>query len=208
LSPTFFFWNAPIIGKLILYLSFVSSLLLFLIGQFNLGEIPVAHNLIAWFGFCRVVILNLLSVIGEIICGQEKWTALKLSCVAVPLCNLVGLAFISRVETTALQFNLLGAFEYIVVIGGCIGTALYYFNFQRIQVLFCVEIPSEDVPETDDLPKNIGRGGRLSFCKQQSFTALLVLCTSAHQAILHRFGVCGNRDRFQCWVLKTASSQW
>jgi uncharacterized membrane protein YiaA len=157
-SDVFHFWNAPIIGNLILYTSFITSILLFLIGQFNLAEIPLAHNLISWFGFCFVIVLNLLSVIGEIRTDQEKLTGVKLSCITVPICNLIGLAFISQIEENELRFNLLGVFEYVVVIGACVGTALYYFNFRRIQVLISVEMPREDRPDLEDLPKDLIEG--------------------------------------------------
>jgi hypothetical protein len=115
----------------------------------------MAHNFISWFAFCSVIVLNALSVIGEILCDQESLTTLKLCCIAVPTCNLIGLAFLSRVAPTALQFDLLAVCEYVVVIGACIGTALYSVNFRGIQVLLCIELPHEGQPQMDDLPAGL-----------------------------------------------------
>jgi hypothetical protein len=154
-SDILHFWGASISSKLIFYTSCVTSILLFLTGQFNLGEIPFVHNIISFFAFSSVVVLNLFSVIGEINTDHEKLTALKLSCISVPVCNLVGLACLAQTDPTPLQFDLLGICEYIVVIGACIGTALYHFNFRGVQVLFCVELPRSEQPGSADLPAGL-----------------------------------------------------
>jgi hypothetical protein len=118
----------------------------------------MAHKLIAWCAFCSLLVLNLLSVIGEIRTDQEKLTAVKLSIVAVSGWNLFGLAAISRVDVNELQFNLLGIFEYVVLIGVVVGTALYYFNFRKFKVLFCVEMPEEDETEKMERAESLIEG--------------------------------------------------
>jgi hypothetical protein len=154
-SDVLHFWSAPVLGNLLFYVSLGTATLLFLTGQFNLGEIPIVHNLVAFFAFSSVVVLNMFSVIGEISTDHERLTTVKLSCIAVPVCNLFGLAFIAQCEKSSVQFDLLGVCEYVVVIGACIGTALWYFNFRGIQVLFCVELPRNEEREASDLPQGL-----------------------------------------------------
>jgi hypothetical protein len=135
--------EAPVIANLIMYTSFLSGVLFFLTGQFNLGEMPVVHSMIAFFAFFSVIILNLYSLIGEIRTGKERLTAVKLSCVVVPIWNLVGLALLGQMEVTPVQFAIFGIFEYVVVLGGSIGAGLYFFDLRGVHVFFCVEMPQE-----------------------------------------------------------------
>jgi hypothetical protein len=154
-SDVFRLWDSPMVSNLIFYTSCATGTLFFLTGQINLGEIPDVHSLLSFFAFVTLLVVNLLSVIGEIRTDKERLTGVKLCCIIVPMWNLIGLAVASRLDETALQFAIFGIFEYIVVLGGCVGVALYFLNLRNVQVVLCVEMPPDDPPgdaaETSEL---------------------------------------------------------
>jgi hypothetical membrane protein len=85
-------------------LSLISSVLFAPVGPFNMQD-TLAHSTISFVPF---LIMIAAMVVGEIQTQREKFTSLKLICIAVTFWNLFGMAALVRVKETSIRFSLLG----------------------------------------------------------------------------------------------------
>jgi hypothetical membrane protein len=146
--------NSTGLSRTILVLSLISSILLALVGLFNMQDSLTAHNTISFVAFLILIAAMAVMVVGEIRIQREKFTSLKLSCIAIAFWNLLGMAALTRVEETPIRFSLLGICEYLVLLGTVVVIGLFYHTFRQVQVIFSVELGEQTAETTTDGVEN------------------------------------------------------
>jgi hypothetical membrane protein len=145
--------NSIALGRTIQVLSLISSVLLAPVGLFNMQD-SFAHNTISFVAFLTMIAAMDAMIIREIRTQRQKFTLLRLICIAVAFWNLLGMAAPARVEETPIRFSLLGIFEYFVLIETAVLVGLLCNNFRQLQVIFCVDLREQAAEMTGDGVEN------------------------------------------------------
>jgi hypothetical protein len=130
----YFAVHQKLIGHLVKLLSLFCAILFVVTGAINFGEKPRAHSLFALAAFSCLVVLNLITLIGEIQIGNAKHRGLKLLCFILGFVSVFGMMESVKRREHDFWCSMIAVFEHVIVLTATVAIIFYKYEFSQLKI--------------------------------------------------------------------------